>query len=255
MINQLYPLCVLLHKEINRICRIWRQTFIPPIITTSMYFIIFGTVFSKKIGVIEGSRYIDFITPGLVMLSLVINSFSNVASSFFLERFYGGVNQLLCAPLSSFTILTGFVSGGIFRGLLSSLIVIAVAEWFTNIHIAHIGITLLSLFLTSTLFSLIGLTNAILAHTFDDLSVVPNFILTPLLYLGGVFYSIHQLPPLWKTLSLLNPILYIVNTLRFGLLGHANIDIQYSFAVIIITVISLTYINIWLLKNSRQLHP
>jgi ABC-2 type transport system permease protein len=255
MLNQLYPLTVLLYKEINRICRIWRQTFIPPVITTSMYFLIFGTVFSERIGTIDGIAYVDFITPGLVMLSLIVNSFSNVASSFFLERFYGGINQLLTAPLSYFTIIIGYVSGGVFRGILSSLIVFAVAEWFTDIHIAHLGITLLILLLTSTLFSLAGLANAILAGSFDDLSILPNFILTPLIYLGGVFYSINLLPPIWKSISMANPILYIINTLRYGLLGHSNIDVNMSIAIITAFILGLFFTNLWLLKNSKQLHP
>ena len=223
-------------KEINRFTRIWLQTIVPPAVSMTLYFIIFGHLIGPRIGAMHGVGYIDFICPGIIMMSVINNSYSNVVSSFFSAKFQRHVEEILVAPVSSFTILAGFVTGGAARGLAVGLVVTMIALYFTDLHIASYFIVITVVFLTAVLFSIAGLLNAIFAKKFDDISIVPTFILTPLIYLGGVFYSIELLPTFWQKVSLFNPILYMVNAFRYGMLGISDINIYYAFTIICVFI-------------------
>lgn len=239
----------LFKREINRILRIWPQTMLPPIITMSLYFMIFGNFIGSKIGTISGVSYMEFILPGLIMMSVLYNSYLNVVSSLFGAKFQNNIEEMLVSPLSTLTILLGFVSGGLFRGLTIGTLVSIVGLFFTNITIHNIFIIIAVVILTSLLFSLGGILNALFAKTFDDISIIPTFIITPLTYLGGVFYSIELLPPFWKTVSLFNPILYIINTFRYGFIGVSDINIYTSLVVIGFSIIIIFGIAYYLLNK------
>jgi len=221
-------------KEITRFMRIWLQTILPPAITMSLYFVIFGNLIGARIGTMGGFRYIQYIAPGIIMMSVITNAYANVVSSFFGAKFQKHIEELLVAPIPNWIILTGYVAGGVARGLIVGVVVTVVALFFTDLHMHSIWITSVVVLLTSVLFSLGGLINGIFAKKFDDISIVPTFVLTPLTYLGGVFYSIKMLPPLWQTVSLANPILYMVNAFRFGILGVSDIAIGKALAVLTI---------------------
>lgn len=222
----------IVRKEVRRFARIWVQTIVPPSINAVLYMLIFGSLIGSRISDMGGFRYIDFIVPGIVMMSVIINSYSNVVSSFFSAKMQSYVEELLVSPVSNLTILLGYVAGGMARGLLVGSLVAAVSLIFSDINPVHPFITIAVAVLTSMMFSLGGLINAVFAKSFDDISIVPNFILTPLTYLGGVFYSISMLPPFWQTLSMFNPVLYMVNGFRYGILGTSDIPIWTSFLVI-----------------------
>lgn len=231
--QQLTAFNTLFFKEIKRILRIWPQTLLPPVITMSLYFLIFGKMIGSRIGEMGGVSYMQFIVPGLVMMAVITNSYSNVVSSFFSAKFTGSVEEMLVSPMSKHAILLGYVAGGVFRGLVIALIVTCVSLFFTQLSLVHGLITVLTVVATSVLFSLGGFINAIFARSFDDISIIPSFVLTPLTYLGGVFYSLKDLPEFWQTLSLLNPIVYMVNVFRFGILGYSDVNIWYSVAAIV----------------------
>ncbi len=237
------------HGEIIRFTRIWIQTILPPVITMSLYFIIFGQLIGPRIGTMDGFKYMQYIAPGLIMLSVITNSYLNVVSSFYGSRFQRNIEELLVSPTPNILILLGYVTGGIFRGLLVGAVVTAIALFFTDLTLAHPGITLLTVFSSSLLFSLAGFTNALFARKFDDITIIPTFVLTPLTYLGGVFYSISLLPEIWQKISLLNPILYMVNTFRYGILGITDINISLAFAIIFAFIIGLFVINLSLLNK------
>ena len=220
-------------KEILRFSRIWVQTVLPPAITTALYFIIFGKLIGAQIGDMEGFRYIDFIVPGLILLSVITNSYANVVSSFYSSKFQRYVDELLIAPLPSWVILSGYVAGGVARGVLVGVVVTGVSLFFSDFSIHSYGVTLLVFVLTSILFALGGFINAVYANSFDDISIIPTFVLTPLTYLGGVFYSITLLPEFWQNLSLANPVLYMVNAFRYGLLGVSDIPLWTAFLIIL----------------------
>ena len=222
----------IVRKEVRRFARIWVQTIVPPSINAVLYMLIFGSLIGSRISDMGGFRYIDFIVPGIVMMSVIINSYSNVVSSFFSAKMQNYIEELLVSPVSNLTILMGYVAGGMARGLLVGSLVAAVSLIFSDIAPVHPFITIAVAVLTSMMFSLGGLINAVFAKSFDDISIVPNFILTPLTYLGGVFYSISMLPPFWQTLSMFNPVLYMVNGFRYGILGTSDIPIWTSFLVI-----------------------
>lgn len=222
----------LLVKEIRRILRIWPQTLLPPVITMSLYFVIFGKMIGSRVGEMGGVPYMQFIVPGLIMMAIITNSYSNVVSSFFSAKFHSSIEELLVSPISKHAILMGYVSGGVFRGLAIGLIVSIVALFFTKLGIEHLFVTLFTVLGTSILFSLGGFINAVFARSFDDISIIPSFVLTPLTYLGGVFYSMENLPPIWQNISLLNPIVYMVNSFRFGILGYSDVNVWYSMAAI-----------------------
>jgi ABC-2 type transport system permease protein len=218
-------------KEVFRFVRIWPQTLLPPAITTALYFLIFGKLIGGRIGTIHGASYIDYIVPGVILMSVISHSYANVVSSFYSTKFQRNIEELLVAPVPNWVILGGYIGGGIVRGLMVGVVVALIAQLFADIKIHHVGITLSITFLTATLFSLAGFINAILAESFDDISIIPNFILTPLSYLGGVFYSVEMLDGVWQTISMGNPILYMINAFRYGLIGVTDVDIALAFEI------------------------
>ena len=224
----------IMYKEVRRILRIWPQTLLPPVITMTLYFIIFGKMIGSRVGEMGGVPYMQFIVPGLIMMSVITNSYSNVMSSFFSAKFHASIEELLVSPVSKHAILMGYVSGGIFRGLIIAIIVSIVALFFTQLGVEYLFVTIFTVLGTSILFSLGGFINAMFARSFDDISIVPSFVLTPLTYLGGVFYSMDNLSPFWQNLSLLNPIVYMVNSFRYGILGYSDVNVWYSMAAIFV---------------------
>ena len=239
----------LLSREIRRFIRIWPQTLLPPAITMTLYFIIFGNLIGSKIGEMGGFSYTQYIAPGIIMMSVINNAYSNVASSFFSAKFQNHIEELIVAPVPNYLILAGYVAGGTARGLCVGLIVTLVSLFFTHLSIQHVFITVSMVFLSAILFALGGFINAIYARSFDEISIIPTFILTPMTYLGGVFYSISLLPEFWQNVSLLNPILYMVNAFRYGMLGSSDIAVEIAFAIIIICIISLTSFALYLLNK------
>ncbi|HCU65254.1 MAG TPA: ABC transporter permease [Rheinheimera sp.] len=223
----------ILNKETNRFMRIWVQTLVPPAITMTLYFIIFGSLIGSRIGDMGGFSYMEFIVPGLIMMSVITNSYSNVASSFFSAKFQRNVEELLVAPVPNYIIVLGYVGGGVARGVLVGLIVTLLSLFFVDIRIHHLAVIIATVVLSSTLFSLGGLINAVYAKTFDDISIVPTFVLTPLTYLGGVFYSLTLLPGFWQQVAAANPIVYMVNAFRYGFLGVSDVSITVAFAVML----------------------
>ena len=223
----------LLIKEILRFARIWVQTILPPAITMALYFIIFGKLIGSQIGDIEGFRYIDFIVPGLILMSVISNSYANTVSSFYFSRWNKHIDELLIAPIPNWLILAGYVAGGVARGVIVGIVVTIVASFFSDLSIHSYGITFLVFVLTSVLFSLAGFINGVFANSFDDISIIPTFVLTPLTYLGGVFYSMSLLPEFWQTISMANPVLYMVNAFRYGLLGVSDIKLDSGLAIIL----------------------
>lgn len=229
----------LVTKEIRRFMRIWVQTLIPPAITMVLYFVIFGHLVGNRIGIMGGVDYMKYIVPGLIMMSVITNAYSNVVSSFYSGKFQHNIEELLVAPISEWVIITGYVLGGVARGLLVGAIVTGLSLFFTQLHIQHWGITFLILLLTSVLFSLGGFINAIYANSFDDISIVPTFVLTPLTYLGGVFYSMDLLPWFWQKVSLLNPIVYMINGFRYGILGVSDVNPMIALSVVFLFAMGL----------------
>ena len=229
----------ILTKEIRRFTRIWAQTLLPPAITMTLYFVIFGHLIGSRIGEMGGFRYIDYIVPGLIMMSVITNSYSNVVSSFFSTKFQRSIEELMVAPVSPHVILLGYTFGGVARGLAVGLIVTLTSLFFTKLRVEHVWLTIVVVFFTSLVFSLGGFINAVFARTFDDISIVPTFVLTPLTYLGGVFYSISMLPEFWQNASKANPILYMVNAFRYGILGTSDISIGHAYAILLIFVVVL----------------
>jgi len=236
-------------KEIRRFMRIWIQTLLPPAITVALYFVIFGELIGARIGEIEGFTYMQYIVPGLIMMSVITNSYSNVVASFFSTKFQRSVEEMLVSPLPNHIIIWGFVLGGIARGVAVGLIVTLLALFFTHLQVHDVFVTFSIVLLTATLFSLGGLINAVYAGSFDDISIVPTFVLTPLTYLGGVFYSVSMLPPFWEKVSHINPILYMVNGFRYGILGVSDINLGFAYGMIGGAVVVLYVWAYWLLKN------
>jgi len=234
MLNKQYVIALrsIWKKETNRFLRIWVQTLVPPAITMSLYFVIFGNLIGSRIGEMNGFSYMAFIVPGLIMMSVITNSYSNVASSFFSAKFQHNIEELLVAPVPNYIIIWGYVGGGVARGLMVGFIVTLVSLFFVDLHIHNILILIASVLCTSILFSIGGLLNAIFAKTFDDISIIPTFVLTPLTYLGGVFYSISLLPEFWQGVSHFNPVFYMINAFRYGFLGVSDVPIIWSFTVI-----------------------
>jgi len=230
--NNSIALKSILTKEIQRFMRIWIQTLVPPAITISLYFIIFGSLIGSRIGEMGGFDYMSFIVPGLIMMSVITNSYSNVASSFFSAKWQRNVEEMLVAPVPNWVIVAGYVGGGMARGILVGSIVTLVSLFFVDIHIHNLTVIIATVALTSAVFSLGGLINAIFAGSFDDISIIPTFVLTPLTYLGGVFYSISLLPEFWQGVSKVNPIVYMVNAFRYGFLGVSDVSITTAFIVI-----------------------
>jgi ABC-2 type transport system permease protein len=236
-------------REFNRIVRIWGQTLVPPGVTATLYFIIFGSLIGARIGQMGGYGYMQYIAPGLIMMSVITNSYGNVVSSFFGARFGKHIEELLVSPLPNWLIVAGYVMGGLLRGLLVGLVVTVVALCFTEIHVSHPLLTVAAVFFTSIVFSLGGFINAVFAKNFDHISWFPTFILTPLTYLGGVFYSISLLPGWARTVSHLNPILYMVNGFRYGFLGVSDVDVRLAFTIMIGFAVALYGIAVGLMTK------
>lgn len=236
-------------KEVYRFIRIWPQTLLPPAITTALYFLIFGKLIGGRIGTINGANYIDYIVPGVILMSVISHSYANVVSSFYSTKFQRNIEELLVAPVPNWVILGGYVGGGIVRGLLVGVVVALISQVFADITVYNAAITLSIALLTATLFALAGFINAILAESFDDISIIPNFVLTPLSYLGGVFYSVKMLEGGWQIISMGNPILYMINAFRYGLIGVTDVDIVLAFQITGGFIIVLTLFSLFLLHK------
>lgn len=237
-------------KEVRRFMRIWVQTLVPPAVTMSLYFVIFGSLIGPRIGSMDGFDYIQFMIPGLIMMSVITNSYNNVVSSFYGIKFQKSIEELLISPMPNWSILLGFVLGGVARGVMIGFIVYGVSLLFyPSFTIVNPLLTLFVLFLTAILFSLMGFINAVFADSFDDISIIPTFILTPLIYLGGVFYSINILPEVWRSISMANPMLYVVNTFREGMLGVSDVSIMFSLGMILGFIGLLTGACLYLLNK------
>ncbi|HLF18680.1 MAG TPA: ABC transporter permease [Candidatus Omnitrophota bacterium] len=239
----------IVRKEVTRFVRIWSQTLIPPVITQALYFVIFGKFIGSQIRDIQGVSYMAFIVPGLVMMAVINNSFSNVVSSFFGNKFQRSIEELLVSPTPNWVVVAGYATGGILRGLCVGSLVFVVSVFFTKPVIHHLGFIFLFIILTSVVFSLGGLLNAIFAKSFDDISIFPMFILTPLIYLGGVFYSIHDLPLFWQAVSKFNPILYMVDGFRYGFYGISDVNVFLSLMLLVIFAAGLGCINLYFLHK------
>jgi ABC-2 type transport system permease protein len=250
MSGNLVALHTLVRREIVRIMRIWTQTLIPPAITMTLYFVVFGKLIGGRIGTIQGGfSYMQYIVPGLVMMSTITNSYGNISSSFFGAKFQRSVEEMLVSPMSNWVILLGYVTGAVARGLIVGILVLLIALFFTNLQVVHPLITLLSVLLGATIFSLAGFVNAVYAKKFDDIALVPTFVLTPLTYLGGVFYSVTMLGEPWQAISRVNPILYMVNAFRYGVLGISDVNVGIAFVVMLAFVVVLSAIALSLLKR------
>jgi len=244
----------IVRKEIVRILRIWGQTVVPPAITMSLYFIIFGNLIGSRIGEMGDLPYMEFIVPGLVMMSVITNSYGNMVSSFFGAKFGHHIEELLISPLPNWIILAGYVTGALTRGLLVGGVVMLVSLFFTDgLEVSHPWITLSVLILTSIVFAMAGMVNAIFAQKFDDIAIIPTFVLTPLTYLGGVFYTISLLPEFWQKVSTFNPILYMVNGFRYGMLGQSDVRMATVYAIIGVFTVVLAAVCLWLLHVGKGL--
>ena len=247
--EQYVAFLTILVKEIRRFSRIWIQTILPAMITTALYFVIFGNLIGSQIGDMDGYRYIDYIIPGLILMSVITNSYANVVSSFYSAKFQRNIEEMLVSPVPNYVILIGFMSGGVARGLSCGLAEPLVALFFSDIGISNLIVVLTIAVLTAVLFSLAGFINAVFANSFDDISIVPTFVLTPLTYLGGIFYTISVLPDFWQKVSLVNPILYMVNAFRYGVLGTSDISIFTSYSIIILFILLLFGASLYLLEK------
>jgi ABC-2 type transport system permease protein len=236
-------------KEILRFTRIWVQTIFPPVITTSLYLLIFGGLMGERIGDMQGVDYLHFIIPGIILMTVIQNSYANTVSSFFLAKFNNSIEELLISPVSYWVILLGYISGGIVRGFVVGLGVFIAVSFFVELQIYNIWIVLMTFLLTAILFSLAGFINAVFAKSFDDISIVPTFILMPMTYLGGIFYSVEILPEFWQTLSKFNPIYYMVDSFRMGFLGSSTTDLLVSMLVLTTMIMVLAIVAFYLLKK------
>lgn len=243
----------ILIKEVRRFLRIWPQTLVPPAITVTLYYVIFGSLIGSRIGPMGGFDYMQFVVPGLIMMAVITNSYANVVSSFFGAKFQHSIEELLVSPTPNWVILLGFTLGGVARGLCVGLIVTVLSLAFTRLHVQHALLTVLVVFLTAVLFSMAGLINAVFANSFDDISIVPTFVLTPLTYLGGVFYSIDLLPPFWRALSQANPILHMVNAFRYGVLGHSDVHVGTALGMICLFIVGGWCYCLHLLNSGKRL--
>ena len=239
----------ILVKEVLRFTRIWIQTILPPMITTALYFVIFGRLIGSQIGDVHGFQYMAYIVPGLILMAVITNSYANVVASFYSAKFQRNIEEMLVAPVPNYLIMIGFIGGGVARGLAVGLAVTVVALFFTAIPLHNLWVAVSVLLLTSVLFSLAGLINAIYATSFDHISIIPTFVLTPLTYLGGVFYTVAMLPPFWQSVSLANPILYMVNAFRYGLLGVSDVNLAVAYLAIVGFIAGLFWFSLYLLNR------
>jgi ABC-2 type transport system permease protein len=239
----------ILYKEIRRFTRIWPQTLLPPAITTALYFLIFGKLIGERIGTVHGVSYMDYIVPGVILMSVISHSYSNVVASFYSTKFQHHIEELLVAPVPNAVILSGYVCGGIARGVMVGMVVAGISMLFTRVDVMHWDVAVVVLLLTATLFALAGFINAVFADSFDDISIIPNFVLTPLSYLGGVFYSLAMLPPFWQLIAQGNPILYMINAFRYGLIGETDVDVVLAFEMTAGFIVFLTMFSLYLLHK------
>lgn len=253
--QQMVALKTIAIKEYLRFIRIWIQTILPPAITIALYFIIFGEIIGSQIEDIDGYKYMDYIVPGLILMAVITNAYANVVSSFFSAKFHHSVEEMLVSPLPNYIILLGFVSGGLARGIIVGIVATVVSLFFSDLHIHSYAVTFAVFILTSILFALAGFINAAYARSFDDITIIPTFVLTPLIYLGGVFYSIKMLPEIWQNISLVNPILYMVNAFHYGILGVSDIEVSTAFIIIIAFIVVLYYFALRLLRIGVGLKP
>ena len=251
--EQYVAFMTIMRKEIRRYLRIWSQTLLPSAITMSLYYVIFGNLIGSRIGEMGGFSYMEFVVPGLIMMAIVTNSYANVVASFFGAKFNNSVEELLVSPIPPYIILCGYVAGGVSRGLLVAVIVTAVSLFFTRLPIYSPLLVILVVALTSILFSLLGFINAVFANTFDDISIVPTFVLTPLTYLGGVFYSLDLLPDFWATVSQANPLVYVVSAFRFGMLGVSDVNIAFAISMILLCMLVAFWYSLHLLRTGKRL--
>lgn len=243
----------LVRKEVSRFLRVWSQTLLPPIVTMSLYFVIFGKFIGSQVGDVSGYSYMQFIVPGLVMMAIIMQSFMNTVSSYYFAKFQKSIEEIIVSPTPFPIVIAGYVTGGVIRGVLTGTLVLGVAMFFTKLHVTNIGIMLLFAILSSMLFSLVGLINGVFAKSFDGISIIPNFVLTPLTYLGGVFYSVSMLPPMWQVVSKYNPILYMVSGFRYGLLGVSDVSITVAISILVgLTTVLFCFVW-WLFKTGRGL--
>ena len=239
----------ILIKEILRFMRIWLQTVVPAAVTMGLYFIIFGNLIGSQLADVAGVSYMDYIVPGVILMAIINNAYANVVSSFYMSKFAHFIEEMLVSPMPNYLILAGYLAGGVARGLVVGTVVTVVALFFTPLHIHNAWVLIAVVVLTAILFALGGFINAIYAKTFDDISIIPTFVLTPLTYLGGIFYSIDMLPAFWQKVSLVNPILYMINAMRYGMLGVSDIDIGLAFGIILLFVVSLFLFALYLLHK------
>ncbi|HHJ18794.1 MAG TPA: ABC transporter permease [Gammaproteobacteria bacterium] len=251
--EKLTALTTITTKEILRFSRIWLQTILPPAITTGLYFVIFGGLIGPRIGQMDGFNYMDFIVPGLIVMGIITNSYANVVSSFYLSKFTHSIEEMLVSPLPNHIILSGYVIGGVARGITVGIVITLISLFFSDLHIHNLAVLISIAILTATLFSLAGFINAVYAQSFDDITIIPTFVLTPLTYLGGIFYSVSLLPEFWQKVSLFNPILYMINAFRYGVLGISDIPLATSYAVICGFIVVLFGFSMMLLNRGTGL--
>ena len=241
----------ILIREVLRFIRIWIQTVLPPVITTALYFVIFGNLIGSQIGDMGGFRYMDYIVPGLIMMAVISNSYANVVSSFYGSKFQHNIEEMLVSPVPNYLIVAGFVAGGLARGITVGIAVTLISLFFSKLQIHNFWVAGSVIVLTSILFALAGLINGVYAKSFDDISIIPTFVLTPLTYLGGIFYSIDMLPEFWQNASLINPILYMVNAFRYGVLGVSDIGLWPSYLIIIGFIVALFAFSLHLMNKGH----
>jgi len=243
----------IVHKEVRRYLRIWPQTLLPPAITMTLYFVIFGTLIGSRIGEMGGFTYMQFVVPGLIMMAVVTNSYSNVVSSFFGTKFNHSLEELLVSPVPNWVILGGYITGGVSRGLMVAVIVTCLSLFFSELGVHNLAMTVAIVVMTSVLFALFGFINAVYANNFDDISIIPTFVLTPLIYLGGVFYSMELLPDFWAGVSKLNPLVYVVNGFRYGMLGVSDVNVVFAVGMILLFTIAAFVFSLHLLNSGKRL--
>jgi ABC-2 type transport system permease protein len=250
---QLTAFNTMIRKEGYRILRIWPQTLLPAAITMALYFLIFGRMIGSRIGDISGFSYIQFIAPGLIMMAVINNAYANVSSSFFSAKFNRSIEEMMVTPMWPATIIAGYVAGGLLRGLSVGCLVAITALMFTHLHVHHIVLIVIVIMMAAVLFSLAGLINGLFANSFDDISIIPTFVLTPLTYLGGVFFSIERLPDVWRHIAMLNPILYLVNAFRYSILGVSDVSITFSLSVVMAFTSLVIAVCWWCLHAGKGL--
>lgn len=251
--QQLVALQTIVTKEIRRFMRIWLQTLLPPAITMTLYFVIFGQLVGSRIGEMGGFSYMQYIVPGLIMMAVITNSYANVVSSFYSAKFQRSVEEVLVSPVPNAILLVGMTLGGVARGVAVGLIVTLLSLFFTQLSLHHVFVVIYTVVMTAVLFSLGGFINAVYAKSFDDINIVPTFVLTPLTYLGGVFYSLELLSPFWQGISLLNPIVYMVNAFRYGILGASDVNVWFSLGMITLLSAALFLFALRLLDRGTGL--